>query len=150
MGPGGVCESKKTYSDSRTGDKKMQMERAIGDKRRRVTKKVDGETGEELCDNTFVNMDDSEAVGFDELFAQRRAETMSRGGQLGFGRLFDPAPRQQQSLQSLGYGNYENTYGDVYGSSGYGQAGYGQGHYGQSGYGQGGYGHGQGGYGQGY
>merc|ERR1711904_48554 len=38
VGPGGVRQTQKTSSDSRTGDQRMQMERSIGDKGRRVTK----------------------------------------------------------------------------------------------------------------
>lgn len=70
-GPGGICETKKTVQDSRTGIKKMAIGHHIGERAHIVEKQKNDYTGEEEEKVDLINLDEDEAEEFDHEFDSR-------------------------------------------------------------------------------
>jgi len=66
----GRRETKQSYDNSLTGDQRRRVERAIGDRARRVTKERNAVTGQETSDNCFIGMEESEGDAFDSQWQQ--------------------------------------------------------------------------------
>lgn len=77
-GPGGVCETKKTVQDSRTGVQKMAIGHHIGERAHVVEKQKNVHTGEEEETVDLINLDEDDAVEFDHEF-ERKATAMYGG-----------------------------------------------------------------------
>jgi len=160
MGPGGVRETKKTFKDSRSGDQRMQHERAIGERGRRITQSRNAHTGEEVQDDAFLNMNEDEASQFDEMFAQQQRSRapmwgISSGPPRLLGRPTSARPASATAASSRysaldalrASGDYADDEAPPYSAQGY-SGGYGGGYSHRGGYGEGyggGYGGGQGG-----
>jgi len=112
MGPGGVQETKKTYSDSATGDQRMQHQRRIGDRGRSITKTRNIHSGDMTEDDSFIGMDASDAQEFDREFQKGRVSGWSRPSSARETRTSDYMPAQlDYRPQSSRGGGYESGAG---------------------------------------
>lgn len=77
-GPGGICETKKTVEDSRTGVRKLAIGHHIGDRAHVIEKQRNEFTGEEEENVELINLDDDDAEDFDREFDQKARASDNR------------------------------------------------------------------------
>lgn len=62
--PGGICETQKTVSDSRSGTKKMAIGHHIGERAHVIEREQNVDTGDQEERQDFINLDEDEADDF--------------------------------------------------------------------------------------
>ncbi|XP_065322313.1 myeloid leukemia factor 1-like [Gordionus sp. m RMFG-2023] len=71
IGPGGVKEVRKTIKDSKTGREKVLVGHHIGERAHVIQKNKNINTGEEEEEEEFINIDEAEAIGFNQEWAKK-------------------------------------------------------------------------------
>lgn len=89
--PGGVRETRRTISDSRTGTRKMAIGHHIGERSHIIEREHAGRNMEERQE--FINLEEEEAKTFDDEFRRRTQQAM------GVGAL-DYRPRHRSSTSA--------------------------------------------------
>ncbi|KAM4567255.1 myeloid leukemia factor 1 isoform 2-T2 [Odontesthes bonariensis] len=89
-GPGGIKETRHALKDSASGLEKMKIGHHIQDRGHVVEKKYNKKTGEKEFNQDFQNMDESEALSFDDEWQQEVSKFQPSGP---MSRLREPQPR---------------------------------------------------------
>jgi len=74
--PGGVKETRKTMSDSTTGEHKMAIGHHLGERAHIVEKSQNRLTGQQDESEEFINIEDTEATDFNEEWCRRTSHGM--------------------------------------------------------------------------
>uniref|UniRef100_A0A0P4VTP1 Myeloid leukemia factor n=1 Tax=Scylla olivacea TaxID=85551 RepID=A0A0P4VTP1_SCYOL len=88
--PGGVRETRRTISDSRTGTRKMAIGHHIGDRSHIIEREQSKNNMEERQE--FINLDEEEAPQFDREFRHRTQGMSGRGHSLEYRRARHTSP----------------------------------------------------------
>uniref|UniRef100_A0ABD2XKY3 Myeloid leukemia factor n=1 Tax=Trichogramma kaykai TaxID=54128 RepID=A0ABD2XKY3_9HYME len=101
VAPGGVKETKKTVSDSRTGIKKMAIGHHIGERAHILERERNYHSGEQEERQEFINLEEEEAETFNHEWQQKAKQTMGAiGGAPYRQNLYRPHQNEQLALPS--------------------------------------------------
>ncbi|XP_008205208.1 myeloid leukemia factor isoform X2 [Nasonia vitripennis] len=99
--PGGVKETKKTVSDSRTGTRKMAIGHHIGERAHIIEREQNYQSGDQEERQEFINLEEEEAETFNREWETKTKRTMNAIGGSSYRQQPNPYSRSQQEHRQL-------------------------------------------------